>query len=472
MRGSLKLLVLLTALSVSCVLQAEDLGRTAQKIKGLIKNSLADASVGVVVQDANTGKLLYDYQAQKNFTPASTTKLFSAAAALLELGPDFVYETALYYSPASGDVAIKFSGDPTLKVTELYSLLAALQTKSKVIKGDLWIDDTIYQGPLLGHGWTWDSTSWYHAAPVSAIILNKNQFGVTLFSAAAPGSKVEARFDPAYPGATLRKLKTNLIAVTTEQSENICQISAEVDEDNNLKLNGCWPIANEPTHLRLALKNPRKNAELLIREALTKLDLKLNGTIRFGKTPAKLDKIAHHNSEPLHVLLNAVLAHSNNLYAETLLKTLGARRFGVGSFKTGVLAMQRTLEGVTGIDFAKARLFDGSGESRYNLLTAQQLARLLYTMQQETTLKPYFKQALAASGVSGTLQKRFTSFDTKNNIHAKTGSLSGVSALAGYLRTRRDRELIVTIMINGAMQDGPALREFENKLCYYLVNQL
>ncbi len=75
------------------------------------------------------------------------------------------------------------------------------------------------------------------------------------------------------------------------------------------------------------------------------------------------------------------------------------------------------------------------------------------------------------SGVNGTLQRRFTSFDAKANIQAKTGTLNGVSALAGYLTTRSKRELIITIMINQAMENAAGLKRFENELCYFLVNQ-
>lgn len=440
------------------------------KVTKMIKTNLPESTVGVMLQDAVTGKILYDYHGSKRFTPASTTKLFTAAAALKELGPDYCYETALYYK--NGKVAIKFSGDPSFKVANLHSLLKKLQEADINLIRELWLDDSLFDGPMLGFGWTWDSTSWYHAAPVSAIIIDRNQFGVTLFPATQLGRAVEAKLEQNYPLAITPELKVNMQGVSVEDSENLCQIMVDVDEQNNVGLSGCWPIGMEPVHLRLAIKNPRLKAQKLILEILAELQIKFNGKIKFGKMPGNLIKVAYHNSEPLHVLLNSILGDSNNLYAESLTKILGAKLYGNGSFKTGSLAVQQILSQFTGIDFSQVRLHDGSGQSRYNLLTPLHLSRLLYTMDHEKVLGPYFRDALALSGVNGTLHSRFASFDTKASIQAKTGTLHGVSALSGYLTTRSNRQLIVTIMINHAMENSAVLKQFENDLCYFLVNQL
>lgn len=438
----------------------------------MINTSLPDATVGVLVQDVVSGEILYDYHGSKNFLPASTTKLFTAAAALKLLGPDYRYDTTLYYD-AAGDAAIKFTGDPSFKLAALYSLLQKLsEAHVTTINGDFLIDDTIYSGPLLGLGWTWDSTAWYHAAPVAAIIIDRNQFGVTLFPSPMHGSKVSAKLESEYPGAKFIKLSSDIKAVTFQESETICQLAAVVDEDNNVDITGCWPVGTQPVHLRLAVKDPRLQAQQLILDALDKLNIKLSGKIKFAVVPVGLNRLAHHSSEPLAVLLKPILGESNNLYAETLTKTLGAKLFGVGSFKTGSLAVQQTLSQITGIDFAQTRMLDGSGESRYNLLTPMHLTRLLYTMQQEPTLGPHFRNALAMSGMNGSLKNRFTTMTAADKMQAKTGTLNGASTLAGYLTTRQNRELIVTIMINHAMENNALLKQFEEELCTLIVNQL
>ncbi len=450
------------------------------RITSMIKQNLPEATVGVILQDVETGTIIYDYHGGKHFLPASTTKLFTAAAALKELGPDFRYETALYLNPGalkggvySGDIALRFTGDPSFKLAYLHSLLKKLQeAQVRVINGDILIDDTIFDGPMLGHGWTQDSTPWYHAAPVSALIIDRNLFGVILFPAKEIGGHVSAKLEAIYPCVKYRKLKTNVKAVSFQDSETMCQIMVEVDDQNNVDLGGCWPVGGEPTHLRLAVRNPRLQAQRLTVLAIENLQIKFKGKVKFGKVPDNLTKIAHHDSEPLKTLLRAILADSDNLYAESLTKTLGAELFGSGSFKTGSLAVQRILAQFTGIDFSHTRLLDGSGESRYNLLTPLHLSRLLYIMHHDKKIGPYFCAALSLSGVNGTLQRRFAAFDTKANIQAKTGTLNGVSALSGYLTTRSNKEFIVTIMINHAIENSAGLKRFENELCYFLVNQL
>lgn len=448
------------------------------KITHMINSNLPDASVGVTVQDAVTGKILYDYRAGKQFLPASTTKLFTTAAALKLLGPDYCYDTTLYYNQSvissgeyKGDIALKFSGDPSLQLASLYSLLQKLSDAHiKVIKGNFLIDDTIFSGPLWALGWTLDSAPWYHAAPVSAIIIDRNQFGVTLFPSSKVGGHVAAKLDPEYPSSRFRSIISDVRAVTFEDSEHLCQIVAEVDEKNNLDLGGCWPIGNEPVYLRLAIKNPRLQAVQLISEALQKLDIKITGKIIFAPVPDNVFKLAHHSSEPLSVLIKPILAESNNLYAESLTKTLGARMFGVGSFKTGAFAVQKVLSDTTGIDFTHTRILDGSGESRYNLITPRHLMQLLYVMRSEKYLAKHFRTALAISGMNGTLQNRFPKLLPQ--VQAKTGTLSGVSTLAGYFTTHAKHELIIVIMINHALESNVLLKQFENELCYFLVEQL
>lgn len=447
----------------------------SDKITHMIKTSLPDATVGVVVQDIATNEILYDYHGSKHFLPASTTKLFTAAAALKLLGPEYRYETSLYYSQTArqadgykGDIALQFTGDPSFRLASLYSLLQKLSAAHiKVIHGNLIIDDSIYVGPMLGLGWTWDSTAWHHSAPVAAIIIDHNQFGVTLYPNVPIGTRVMAALDQKSPSSKFRTMNADIKAVTYADSESLCQLSAVIDERNNIELGGCWPVGKQPVHLRMAIKNPRLQAQQLILEALEKLDIKLLGKIKFASVPTNLVKIAHHSSEPLPVLLKPILSESNNLYAESLTKTLGARVFGTGSFKTGATAVQRVLSEATGIDFAQTRMLDGSGKSRYNLLTPRHLALLLYAMQCEPKLYSHFRNALAISGMSGSLQNRFTKFSSE--VRAKTGTLSGVSTLAGYFTTSNKREIIVAIMINHALESNAILKQFEEELCYFVI---
>lgn len=113
-------------------------------------------------------------------------------------------------------MALKFIGDPSLSAVDLQNLLQQLQVANiKQINGDFWIDDSLFDGPMLGHGWTLDSTPWYHAAPVSAIIIDRNQFGLTLFPTQQIDGTVKAQLDDVYPDLKAHKLNCNVHTVTT-----------------------------------------------------------------------------------------------------------------------------------------------------------------------------------------------------------------------------------------------------------------
>jgi len=472
LRSVITIVLLLSSINLAWAndLKTNDLNNA---ITQMIRSNLPEATVGVILQDLNSGEILYNYHGAKHFLPASTAKLFSSAAALKELGPHYRYETALYYSMQNGELGLKFSGDPSFKLADLLNLLKKLQElKVSEIRGTIWIDDTTFEGPLLASGWTWDSAPWYYSAPVSAIIIDRNQFGITLFPTKVIGDPVRAQLDKAVLGKQEHKIKANIRAVSASDAETLCQLLVDVDQQNNVDLGGCWPTGSDPLHLNLALRNPRLQAQQLINSALQQLQIKSTAKIKFAKIPVHLQKLTQHDSEQLSVLLKVILGDSDNLYAESVTKTLGAKRFGKGSFKTGVLAIQQILAPFTGIDFKQARLVDGSGASRYNLISPLHLSQLLYAMAQDPTLAKYFRDSLAVSGLTGTLQTRFADFENIASMQAKTGTLNGVSALSGYLTTRTQRELILTILINQALGKSSELKEFEHKLCYFLAEQL
>lgn len=444
----------------------------------MIKNTLPHANVGVVVQDAVSREIIYTYHANKHFLPASTAKLFTAAAALKYLGPEYRFATSLLYKPGAikrhvyrDHLVLRFSGDPSLQRSSLQALFQNLSSaKIKVIKGDLLIDDSIFAGPTYALGWAWDSTPWYHAAPTNAIIIDGNQFGVTLLPSDTLGDQVKVTLNPEDSGTNLRQISSDVRTVSYADSENLCQLIANVDDNNNLQLGGCWPQGSSPIQLRFAIKNPRLQATQLIQRTLQDLNIKFAGQIKFAPTPADMQVLAQHTSEPVAALIKPILSESNNVYAESLTKTIGAQMYGVGSFKTGTAGLQRVLQDTMGLDLTAAKFVDGSGESHYNLLMPQHLAQLLLSMRFDPQVAGHFRNALAVSGMNGTLQNRFG----KNipQVFAKTGTMHGVSTLAGYFTTKQKREVIIAIMINHATETNKVLKQFEEELCYFLMEQL
>ena len=253
----------------------------------------------------------------------------------------------------------------------------------------------------------------------------------------------------------------HVTTVTYPKSLHRCQLVLHVNHNNAFQLKGCWPIAHKQD-LKLAVRNPYLLAKNVIQKRLKRKQIKLEGHFSEGQLPSDVDHVARHSSAPLKHLLTTMMKTSNNIYAESLTKTLGAHRFDQGSFQAGTLAIKHILAHYAGLDFHHARIKEGAGESRYDLITPMLLARLLYVMHTDKDLGSIYQQALPDSGTNGTLKNRMTSADMTDTVQAKTGSMKGVSSLSGYITTLQQNHLIFVIMVNHITSDLTAARQFQD----------
>lgn len=384
------------------------------EFKQLVTHTLPNVTVGLVVQDAKTGKVLYSSRAYEGFTPASTTKLFTAAAALEYLKPDFKYETRLSFNKAhlvnkqlQSDLILTFTGDPTLTSQDLNKLFERLKNSGvNKLRADIIVDHSRFRSPHYGPGWSIDDVQWSYGAPISAIIIDSNK-----------------------------------------------------------------------AH-KIAVPNPELLASTRIKEALFKNKIGFHGSIQFSKYPVEKghenNKSFTHYSDTLDVIVKKTLVHSNNIAAESLLKTLGYYYYDKGNFQEGVLATQAILSPITGIDFSKMRIHDGSGLSHYNCLCPDHLSRLLFSMYHHEDLNSLFIDSLPISGKTGTLKKRLQAHDHQGVVLAKTGTLSGKSALAGYLKYKSnkkiDKTLIMVIMINQSIAPSADIKKLEDNIVNLILH--
>lgn len=379
----------------------------AKQIEDVITKVAPNLSVGIFLQDAESGKILAERRSDELFPPASTTKLFTAAAGLLALSPDYTFKTFLK-SMDNGDIYIQFGGDPSLTADDLILLIKQLKQKGiDKLTGNIIIDDRCFQAPYYARGWGWDALSWYYAPPITGIILNQNKIKVVLDANRPIGQKALVALDKEEPIKI--SMSSDVSVVTEEEAASQCQISMEMDLQNNLKVGGCWPKKETPSTLKVALKNPTLVAEQVIRDVLSSEHMYFRGKILKGVVPKHAQIIASHESKPLKELLKPLLEDSNNLFAESILKTLGVEQYQIGSFQMGLLALKAVLSTPTGIDFSTLSLFDGSGLSYTNLIKPKQFGQLLYAMYHDKINGPDFMQSLPISGETGNLKNRMTS---------------------------------------------------------------
>lgn len=480
------------------------------RIENLIQQKLPNTPVGIFLQDANTGKILYERRAQETFLPASTAKLITAATSLFSLGPQYQYETAvkgpdnanaIKNGILTGNLYFVFSGDPSLTTDNLKTLVKELKTQGlKQINGNVMIDDSLFKGRPYPYGWMADDLTWYFAAPVSTVIIDENKIKILVKSNQTLGQKATVAL--AAEETLPLKISQDVVSVTETDAKENCDINVKLDPDNNIQIKGCWPAKEKDDELKVAVQNPNMAATQILKQILKSEGIQWNGKVEVGIAPQAAKTLAVHRSEPLETLLKPVLQDSNNLYTETLVKAMGVKQFNQGSFQAGLRAMKTILNNKFGIDPTGMRLQDGSGDSRYDAVTPAQLGRVLYVMYHNPDFGKLFRETLPNSGNTGSLKTRMSTFDVNEIIQAKTGSMTGVSTLAGYIgksnlqnpqqakadntaspdmaanlanqpneqgQQTNQSDLIFVIMINGAVGDSAASKQLENELCMLFV---
>jgi len=252
--------------------------------------------------------------------------------------------------------------------------------------------------------------------------------------------------------------------VTMSDAEYSCEINAKMSEYNVIDIKGCWPI-DKPAYKKLALINPTHFAIQLIRAKLKKEHMQLRGAIKIGKTPNTTTALIQQKSKPLSKLLGHMLHFSDNVYANAFLKTMGAAYSNQsGDFFNGVRVLKSVLAQHTDINFKNMTLFDGAGMSGYNLITPYQLSQLLYSTFHSPKIKAYFINALPEPTKNGTLENRMHAFGLSNNVHAKTGTMTGTSTLAGYVTAENRHNYIFAFMVNHHVGSTSDLRILEDQL--------
>ncbi|OGO91389.1 MAG: D-alanyl-D-alanine carboxypeptidase/D-alanyl-D-alanine-endopeptidase [Coxiella sp. RIFCSPHIGHO2_12_FULL_42_15] len=446
-----------------------------QDIDRMIVNVHPPIHVGVVVHQADTGKILYEHVSQYLFSPASIQKVLTATAALIALGKDFRFRTELLTNGTTkghvlnGNVLIKFSGDPELTSDDLQQLLDTLASQGvKKIQGNIYIDSSTYDSIPYPPGWLWDDLSYSYAAPLSAVNINKNKFILHL----TPGKNVgeQPTLSSSLPSNVAH---FNNHVTTIARYNKQCPLTIYSDFENDFSLHGCISKKEAGRWNRsLAVRNTIPLAAAIIHNSLANNGISYTGKIVTGVANNQYRVLNTHYSVTLQNLLKHMLKKSDNLISDSLLKQLGYYTFRTqGTWLNGKKALEKILHEATRMSFDKVLIDDGAGMSRYNLITPNHFVALLdYIYKQPESFRHVLIDALPIGGIDGTLIGRFYNQAAEKRIHAKTGSMTGVSSLTGYIYSRHLGILSFSIMVNGFVGKARPYRNFEDKICEYLVN--
>jgi serine-type D-Ala-D-Ala carboxypeptidase/endopeptidase (penicillin-binding protein 4) len=405
--------------------------------------------------------------------PASNMKIVTLAAAARVLGWDYRFTTTLETSgqlvggSLSGDLIVRGGGDPTINtrngrgVAVFAEWVAALKAAGiHRIDGRIAGDDHLFDDDGLGMGWAWDYLEAGYAAPVGALQYNEDVAELTVLSGANIGDPAVVRLSPGSGFAVTNKAVTG----PPDQPESI--VYRRLLDRPVLEVSGTVPLTSPPlpgvppsrtVTRQVAVLNPTFYFAQSLKEFFYANGIVVSGEAidldDFTQSAAPMEApirrvLAKTDSPPLRDIAPVLMKVSQNLYAETLLKAMGAASSGTGTAAAGRSAVVKALHDL-GIDAGVSLVMaDGSGLSRYNYVTASLIAQILQRMHSDTGHREPFYASLPIAGKDGTVSTRMRRTRAEGNAVAKTGSISNVRALSGYVRTRDGELLVFSILAN------------------------
>ncbi len=430
------------------------------------------AQIGIYVISRKTGEVIYEKGASRLFVPGSLAKLVTASAALEMLGPDFVFETKLFYDGTiqngvlNGNLYLQASGDPTLTTADIEALTLQIKLLGiQTIKGSLIVDLSVFDTIQMGPGWMWDEPATVSHSKLDSLMVNHSCLSVWTAPSSVMGEKPTVLLSPDYGLYAVRDL-----AITGKERGKFEVTRQYLLPDGVITVQGTVELGTAPELHLIPVDNPHIYASRLFKKLMEKTGLELKGCVRVGSISQKAKEIAKQRSKPLSLIVYEMLKDSDNLYADALFKKIGASVLsGPGSWENGAKAIRKFLENRVNIcSGEEIRILDGSGLTRYNLLSPKQVATLLFWIDNDSLFGPEFFAALPVSGGNGTLKNRMLA--DVGRVRAKTASMTGLSGLAGVIKSSSGEEFIFALLINNFTGPLKTLREqIEDEICKQLL---
>ena len=436
----------------------------ANKIDSIIKSpQFARSNWGILAKTLDSQTILYSLNAHKYFIPASNVKLLTTAVTLLELGDNFRIQTPIYSmgnAPNLTWLRVQGRGDPTISAESFSNLIALLKQKGVKQIEQLIVDDSYFDRPTINPTWEWFDIYSYYATSVSSLIFNHNSVTLTLLPQKL-GQPVKLVWSDAI-AAKQWQVENNVVTAPKNTPYDV-EIEGVLGQPL-LKLDGALAINHRQDKWDLAVADPANYfleslRHLLLSEGITVTRGFVIDEVPVEPSETKLTTIV---SPPLPKLLAEINQESNNLYAETLLKILAK--------KLDIDDLDRVVETVlsrSGINSQSYSLVDASGLSRHNLITPEALVQTLVLMASTSEFESYLN-SLAIAGVNGTLKGRLIDNNLRGNLSAKTGTLSGIASLSGYLNSPGGDTLTFSIIVNNSDLPSRKLRQAIDRIVLLL----
>ena len=471
-----KLLFILLIYNISIFSQG-NAGLLKAGIDSLLSDQFFQSTLPAVdIYDLTSGESLYKKNEKMLFNPASNMKILTTVSALLFLEPDYKFYTSLYYSgnisgnKLNGDLYVIGRGDPIFYTSDLDSLVKEIKTGGiKEINGNIYADISWKDSVYWGNGWMWNDNPSTDAPYLSALNINENSIEIFV-SPTSFGKKAEIYLKPETGYADV----VNKTITTYNDSIDDYEVTRDwMDRKNTIIVRGL--VRNKPmtgpdsVWHGVNILNPPMYFMTLFYEDLMKNGVKVDGTKGIKSTPGEAVQLLSY-----YHTIDSVLVKTNkpsyNLGAEMLLYALAAKDSGSPAVAENGIASLKKLISSVGLNPENYSLADGSGISRYDLVSAElilSILKYLYINKPDVYLK--FYNSLPIAGIDGTLKRRMLNTSAQNNVHAKTGSLSGVSSLSGYVTSKNNHVIAFSILMENYVGSSSTARNFQDMICEMLA---
>lgn len=469
--------VLAVAGSVGLVAAPPAYAAPDQRLVRRIDKVMADPRVqraqsSAVVLDAATGERLYSRNLKVPRIPASNTKILTAAAALETLGPDFTFHTDVYRrnrvvdGVLNGRLYLKGYGDPTTRQSDYADLARSVRRAGITrVNSALTVDPTYFDSTRYNPSWSKAYADDSYAGEISALTVAPDaDFDAgTVFLKYAPGRPGRPAKVTTVPAAAKAYVRIKNTTRTGARGSGTTFSARRSHGSNTISVSGRVAAGRGYGYWQITVHRPELYAAAVFRAELAEAGVLVTGPTQVRATPAEgRTRVARDRSMRLAQLLVPFMKLSNNMHAEHLTKTMGRQMSGSGTWKAG-LAVTRDYLRRLDVPAEDVRLSDGSGLTRNNLITGRAMARLLYKARREPWFGTFYASLPVAGNrermVGGTLRNRMNGTRAADNARAKTGTLTGVTALSGYVTGRNGRRYVFVMLSN---HRGATPRPVEN----------
>ncbi len=408
--------------------------------------------LGAEVMDVEGGSLMAASGEHQALSPASNSKLLTAAAALSRLGPGYRYSTGLYghlSGGAVGDLVLRGHGNPSLGTDDLWRMCRALTAMGLTkVTGSILVDQSRFDSEFVPPAFGQQPDEWASfRAPVSAVALDENAVTLNVMPSSA-GQPARAWFDP--PGFV--EVKGSVQTVDKGKGQHI-RLSTYAAQHQRLGAALGGTVAEGLPRLRFARRvdDPRLYPGYVLADILRTLGVKLSGNVAEGGE-SEHTRLVFHESAPLGVLMQHLGKNSDNFYAEMILKTLGAETAKAPAHSSdGAKAVRDYLQKIGALE-SSTKIVNGSGLFDANRVSASTFVHVLVAAYRDPAIRPEYVAQLSVGGVDGTLHSRFRKYRARRMVRAKTGTLARSIALSGYVLGPDGKDAVAfSFIANGGM---------------------